>query len=264
MEQLNYSKTKEILYTTPSGNAPRKLILLHAIGTDRSLWDDVVPAWSDLADLILCDFPGHGEAPDPIRAHTMFTLADCIVGMMDAEGIDTAHVAGISLGGMVGLALAVRHPDRVASLVAADARVDAPDDYKRLWDGLIATAESEGMAPIAAFMTERWFGPDPAARPAGAARIESSLEATRPAGFVAAARAIQALDFEDELATITCPVLMAAGERDGVLPEKMRQLSTLVPDCRFVEIAGAGHLPAIDNPQAFAEAVASFLAEQPA
>jgi 3-oxoadipate enol-lactonase len=257
-----HGKTKEISYEVRPGSGAEKLILLHAIGTDRSLWDDVAADWSGVGTLVLCDLPGHGSAPDPVGEPTMFDLADSVVEAMDAEGIDTAHVVGISLGGMIGLAMAVRHPDRLASLVAADARVDAPEDYRRMWDGLIATAEGEGMGPIATFMGERWFGADPAARPPGAARVVASLNATRPAGFVAASRAIQGLDFEDALATITCPTLLAVGENDGALPEKMKYLSTLVPGCGFVEIAGAGHLPAIDNPEAFADAVASFIARQ--
>lgn len=260
MSDTRHGKTKKISYEVRPGPGAEKLILLHAIGTDRSLWDDVAADWSGLGTLVLCDLPGHGSAPDPAGAATMFELADSVVEVMDAEGVDAAHVVGISLGGMIGLALAVRHPGRVTSLVAADARVDAPEDYRRMWDGLIATAEDEGMGPIAAFMGARWFGTDPAAHPPGAGRVIASLTATRPAGFVAAARAIQGLDFEAALATISCPTLLAVGENDGALPEKMKQLSTLVPGCGFVEIAGAGHLPAIDNPAAFGHAVASFIA----
>ena len=262
MTDAKHGKTTRISYEMRLGTGPGTLILLHAIGTDRSLWDDVVAGWSGLGTLVHCDLPGHGAAPDPAGEPSMFELADAVVEVMDAEGIDTADVVGISLGGMIGLALAVRHPDRLASLVAADARVDAPEDYRRMWDGLIDTVEREGMGPIAAFMGERWFGADPAARPPGAARVIASLNATRPAGFIAASRAIQGLDFEDALAGIRCPTLLAVGENDGALPEKMKYLSTLVPGCRFAEIAGAGHLPAIDNPSEFGRVVASFIAGQ--
>lgn len=262
MSAPRHGNTKDISYKIHPGSGSETLILLHAIGTDKSLWDEVISDWSDLGTLVLCDLPGHGSAPDPTGEPSMFDLADSVVAVLDAEGIDAAHVVGISLGGMIGLALAVRHPDRVASLVAADARVDAPEDYRSMWDGLIARVESEGMAPIASFMTERWFGADPAARPPGAARVTASLTATRPAGFIAASRAIQGLDFEDELASITSPTLLAVGENDGALPEKMKYLSTLVPQCGFVEIADAGHLPAIDNPRRFAEVVASFVSRQ--
>ena len=235
------------------------VVLLHAIGTNHSLWDQQAEVWGRTHKIIRCDLPGYGESPPAKPPFTMFSYADAVVGMLDQLNIAAAHIVGLSLGGMIGSALALAHPERVQSLVIADARVDAPDEYRAIWDTLIGMAEKEGMAAVAAFMLNRWFG-DRAAQPdAGILAVAKSLDVTSADGFIASARAIQQLDYLNRVAEISCPTLLLVGANDGVLPDVMADIHRRIPGSMYQVIEGAGHLANIDQPETFTNAVTRFL-----
>lgn len=238
------------------------MVLLHAIGTNRSLWDPQWEAWCAQYKVIRCDLPGHGSTPVSSQPETMFTLAKAVDEVIDKLGVGPAHVVGSSLGGMIGLALAIDHPGSVRSLVAADVRADAPDEYKTMWDGLISRADNEGMGAIAEFMIGRWFGEGAQERGDEIAAVANMLETTPVEGFIASAQAIQKMDFAGQVGEINCPTLLLAGENDGVLPKLMLEMSHDIQGSEYVGIKAAGHLPNIEQPDRFISAVNGFLEGQ--
>jgi 3-oxoadipate enol-lactonase len=192
----------------------------------------------------------------------MFSYAASVKALIDHLGIDSAHIVGSSLGGMIGLALAISSPASVRSLVAADVRVDAPGDYKKIWDNLIDMTNKEGMRAISDFMVNRWFGEAAGDRDGEVKAVADTLKSTSPEGFITAARAIREMNFIDQLKNIACPTLLLVGENDGVLPGVMSDMKQLIEKSEYVEIKGAGHLPGIDKPQDFLVAVNGFLQDQ--
>lgn len=235
------------------------VIFLHAIGTNRHLWDRQQEMLRSSFRTIRADLPGHGETPVPDCILSIFEISAAVLGLMDELSLEAAHVVGASLGGMVGMALAIDNPERVLSLTAADVRADAPKPYREMWDQLIAMAETQGMQAVAAFMKARWFGETPTGSKNDMRCVSDALNSTSVSGFVASARAIQQMDFAHRVAEISVPSLLLVGENDGVLPRLMLDMCQGMPHAKFVEIKGAGHLPNIDQPGAFDDALTGFL-----
>lgn len=237
------------------------LVLLHAIGTDAGMWAPQMVALRRAHRVVAVDLPGHGDSAEVDSAASTAAFAAKLAQTLDGLGIARCDLLGLSLGGMVAVAFASAHPERVSRLIACDLRLDAPEDYQALWDRLIARAENEGMAAVAAFMTERWFGSGARAANPMVAEIAAMLRRTPAAGFTLAARAIQALDLLPQAAAIAAPALLLAGSEDGVLPQVMAELAGAMPRAHLEILAGAGHLSNIDQPAAFTAAVLAFLSE---
>ncbi|WP_345751037.1 alpha/beta fold hydrolase [Microbacterium rhizophilus] len=225
-------------------------VLLHPIALDRATWRDV-----PIPGALALDLPGHGDAPwdDP---RDLDEVADRVVARApEGERID---VVGVSLGGMVALHTALRHPDRVRSLVVACAPAATPVEVMR--ERADAT-EREGMAGMLASMRERWFSPGVLeARPAYVGEVERRLLADDPRIVAGGWRLIAGHDVADRLAEIRIPVTVVAGSGDtSVPPAAARALAAGLPDAAYVELEGA-HMIHLEQPAAFAAAVARHLA----
>ncbi|MGE0802051.1 MAG: alpha/beta fold hydrolase [Lautropia sp.] len=207
------------------------------------------------------DTRGHGAsdaAPPPYRFDDL--VAD-LVAVLDALELARVHYLGLSLGGMSGFGLGIRHPERLASLCLCDCRADAPAAFAAPWDDRIATASASGCAALADSTTERWFGTAfLAAHPDLASRFRQQVGATSVDGFVGCAQAIQQLDYLRDVGTIRTPTGLIVGANDGPLPDAMKDLQARLPDATLDVIPGAGHLPNIDQPVAFDTALLRHLA----
>lgn len=204
------------------------------------------------------DQRGHGGTPVPPDCTFDGLIGDAAAALLDALGIGTVNMVGVSMGGVTALGLAARHPDRVSAVAISDANAATPEGGAAAWDGRIARAATGGMEALVEPTVERWFrtADTPAVR-----RVRQMIRRTPFEGFKRAARALQSFDLSDALAKLSRPALMVVGAGDGVLPDTMRRMSAEVPASRFVEIAEAGHLPNIERPGAFNEALARFLRE---
>lgn len=231
------------------------IVMTHSILSSAAMWDEQAALLADRGWYVVrVDTTGHGDSPAPTTdAVTMDSLAADTVAVLDALGINQAHYVGLSLGGMSGFGLGIRHGARFLSLVLCDARADAPPAVAAPWDERIAMAEQHGTcAPLAAPTIERWFGREfVAANPAIAERFQGIAAATSVKGFVGCARAIQGLDYLAGVSGIETPVSMIVGSNDGVLPDAMRALQLHIPDSTLEMIPNAGHLPNVDQPVAF-------------
>jgi 3-oxoadipate enol-lactonase len=140
----------------------------------------------------------------------------------------------------------------VASLVLCDCRADAPPPVAAPWDERMQSALRAGCASLAESTVERWFGKAfLAAHPDVAQHFRSGVGATSVEGFVGCARAIQRLDYLARVPRIQAPTTLIVGANDGPLPQAMADIQKLIPGSVLEVIAGAGHLPNIDQPAAF-------------
>src|SRR5690606_3178622 len=163
-----------------------------------------------------------------------------------------------SLGGMVGQWMGVRAPERMERLVLAN--TSAFMGPPSAWDARIASALSQGMAPLAAASVARWFTPDFATRaPDPVAVIEAGLLATSPQGYAGCCAAIRDMDLRRLGGLITTPSLVISGDADPATPpDHAAALVKAIPEAQLKVLNGA-HLSNVEQPDAFAGAVLSFL-----
>ncbi len=243
-------------------NAPW-LILSNSLATDIRMWDPQLDLFTSSHRVLRYDSRGHGNSGLSPAGFSFTTLASDVVQLMDSLDIRTADMAGISMGGMTGLATALLAPDRIRRLVCCDARADAPDMYRAIWDGNIARLHEGGIGPLCEPTMERWFTTSFRDDPVNAATLDlvrDMISKTPDAGYELAARCLQSLDLLPHLGDIRCPTLYIVGEEDPAAPiAVMQDMADKTPDGRLVIIREAAHLSNIEQPAAFSKAVSSFL-----
>lgn len=205
------------------------------------------------------DARGHGQSTVSPSPYRMGQLADDVIALLDALGVERAHFVGLSLGGMIAFDLLTRYPQRLLSAVVCDARADSPDFFAAPWDERIALARDEGMKMLASPTIARWAGAQ--FRESDAARALYRMICDMPVeGFVGTARALQDFDFRGGLGNVRVPVTLICGENDGVLPEEMGALAARIPGSIIELVANAGHLPNLENSGDFNAALLRHLA----
>jgi 3-oxoadipate enol-lactonase len=169
---------------------------------------------------------------------------------------------GLSMGGMVGQGLAIRHPELVKALVLANTTSQYPEAAKPMWAQRIATVESQGLAGIVDAVMERYFtAAYRAAQPDVVAAFRQRVLRTNAAGYAASCHAIGAVDWLDRLATVRCPTLVIAGALDVGAPVAMSQaMAERIPGAELVVIDDASHLSVAEQPVEFEQALQQFLA----
>jgi 3-oxoadipate enol-lactonase len=229
------------------------VFMTHSILSSSRMWD--LQAQSLIARgwrVVRPDTRGHGASSAPAAPYSMDDLAADSVAVMDALQIDKVHYVGLSLGGMSGFGLGIHHADRLLSLCLCDARADAPPAFAAPWDERMAIASQQGCAALAVSTTERWFGQAfLEAHPTLAQQFQADAAATSAEGFIGCARAIQQLNYLSELNRIHTACTLVVGANDGPLPQAMQDIQSRIPGSQLEVIAGAGHLPNIDQAERF-------------
>lgn len=236
------------------------LTLCHPIGSDRHVWESLLPLLESQHRVLAYDLRGHGQAPPSEGAASMDELAQDCLALWDTLGIARSHVLGLSLGGCAGLALARRAPERVQSLSVACARLDMDDAASAMWRQRAELVRAQGMEAIVTPTLERWFTPEfRAAQPALMARVAHTLQATSVPGYAACALALAQGQSVDDLRQLRMPVQYIAGLQDQAVPlAHLQRYHALTPGARWVPLRGP-HLLHLENPGEFATAVLDFL-----
>ncbi|MEU1130382.1 4-carboxymuconolactone decarboxylase [Streptomyces sp. NPDC005900] len=225
------------------------LILGASLGTTWHMWDRQIPELTRHWRVFRFDMPGHGGAP----AHpcgSVGELAGRLLATLDELGVRRFGYAGCAFGGAIGAELALRHPQRVASLalIAASPRFGTADEFRRR--GVIV--RSNGLDPIARSAPERWFTPGfAAAQPAITDWAVQMVRTTDPGCYIAACEALAAFDVRAELGRIGVPTLVLVGSEDQVTGQgEARTLVAGIPDSRLAVVPGASHLAPVEQPAA--------------
>jgi 3-oxoadipate enol-lactonase len=248
-----------IAITAPVGPADAPLVVLGpSLGTSTILWEDVVPALSADYRVVAWDLPGHGASPNADEPFTVGELADAVAaGVRDLGGAPVLY-AGVSLGGAVGLELALRHPDLLdrAAIVASGAQLGDPTG----WHERAAHARTQSTSSLIVGSAQRWFAPDSIERrPELTGRLLHALQGADDESYARCCEALAGYDVRGRLSEIGLPVLAAWGEHDAVAPEpKAIEISEGVRDGRAVRIDGAAHLPPAEQPEATARLLLDF------
>lgn len=238
------------------------LVLLHGLGSSSADWALQLPTFGERHRVLVFDLPGHGASPRPRGRLTIEAVADDVAQLLRQMGLPPAHMIGLSFGGCVALALAIRAPDRVRSLILVNAfaRLQAagPRSAMRIVQrlALLATAPMER---VAAHVARGLFG-EPSQRDLYEAAV-ASLSRTSRRTYGAALGALAAFDARARLAEVRCPTLVVAGARDTTVPRAAQEaLARAIPGAGLVVLDESGHASNIDQPARFNRLVLEFLA----
>ena len=246
-------------YLEAGGGSETPVIFLHGVGSDKSVWRPQLDHFGRLRRALAFDYPGYGES-ELVDGATRDDFAASILAAMSKLGIGRAHVCGLSLGGVVAIAMHAAAPQRCASLIIADSFAVHPDG-QGIHDRSVAASHSMTMRALAEARTGVLLGS--AVTDALRAEVIDTMAVIDPAAYRMGAEAVWLADQRDRAATIDVPTLILVGEEDGITPPALsEELHRLVPHARLERIASAGHLANAEQPQAFNRAIESFLAEQ--
>lgn len=252
------------IHYTLNGSAGAPVVTLsHSLATHLGMWEPQMAALSGRYRVLRYDTRGHGETDAPSGAYSLDQLAEDAKALLAALGIERTHFIGLSLGGMVGQVLALKHPEMLRSLILCDTSSRVPPEARPMWDERIRIAETQGMEPHVAPTIARWFTPDYVqAHPDMVDRVRTMIRRTRPQGYIGCGHAIRMLDLTDALHRIAVPTLVIVGEEDPGTPvPAARTIHERISGSELVVLRSASHLSNIEQGDAFNAAVTTFLAK---
>jgi len=252
------------LQLTETGDAGPPLLLVHGFPLDHTMWEGQLAELARQARVLAPDLRGFGNSEPAGESVLMEEYADDLAALLDVRGISEPVVfCGLSMGGYIAWQFFRRHRARLRGLILCDTR--AAGDTAMAAQARLVNAQRaliEGVGFLADAMLEKLFAAETRQR-----RPEL-VEATRqvmlrasPRGVAAALRGMAArADVSAWLPTIDLPTLVICGREDAITNvEEMRGMAERLPQARFVEVAGAGHMAPLEQPQAVNEAICEFL-----
>lgn len=240
------------------GGAGRPIVFLHGVGSDKSVWKPQLAHFGQSRRAIAFDYPGYCDSdswPDATRDN----FAASILTAMDALGVESAHICGLSLGGIIAIAMHAAAPERCASLILADSFAVHPDG-EGIYRRSVEASRNIGMRALAEARVDVLLGS--AATKELRSEVVETMAGINPKAYEIGARAVWLADQRDRAAAIRVPTLVLVGAEDKVTPPALsEELAALIPGARPEVIAAAGHLANAEQPPAFNAAIDRFLAE---
>jgi 3-oxoadipate enol-lactonase len=241
------------------GDGP-PLFLFHSLLSDRASFDAIAPQLSQAFRVLVPELPGFGKS----RAVTggLAEVADRMAeALKEAAGGDETIVLGNGYGGFVALQMAIRHPAVASKLILADCGAAFSEEGRQAFRNMAAASKAKGLSAITDVAMRRLFAPEfQAGHPDLMRDRREAFLKTDPEVFQAACAALAELDLRPELAKVKVPVLVLVGEQDEATPLPMsRELAALLPDARLKIIPGCAHVPQLQSPEVFLEAIGEFL-----
>jgi 3-oxoadipate enol-lactonase len=240
------------------------VVFANSPGTDLRLWDAVVPLLPPGLGIIRFDKRGHGLSSAPPGPCGKGALVRDAGRLLDLPGVRDCVVVGLSVGGMIAQGLAARHPSMARGLVLCDTAHKIGTEQS--WNTRIDTVKAQGIGAIADGVMKVWFTPQ-FRRPENAAFEGYKAMLTRQSveGYTGTCAALRDCDLTESSRALKLPVLCLVGDQDGSTPpDLVRSTAELIPGARFEVIRDAGHIPCVEQPEATARLIASFLGGLPA
>jgi 3-oxoadipate enol-lactonase/4-carboxymuconolactone decarboxylase len=246
---------------TGPADAPA-VLFSNSLGTTLEMWDRQARALAGRYRVIRYDTRGHGRSSTGTGGLTVERLAADAAAILDHFAIDRAHVVGLSLGGMTAQALAIHHPERVASLVLMATAPYLPP--RENWEARATTVREKGMGAIVDAVLARWFTPAMTQTdPAALAHLRGRFLAVDPDGYAACCLAIAGMDLRPRLGGITVPTLVVAGADDPVTtPAMCEDLARAIPGAGCEVVPGSAHILNVEKADEANGLLAAFLAVQ--
>lgn len=252
------SQNADIHYQTFGDSSHPALIFSNSLGTNLSMWQAQIEAFSQDYFVICYDTRGHGASTAPQGPYTIEQLAQDVVNLLDHLNIEKAAFCGISMGGLTGQWLAIHHAKRFSHVIVCNTA--AKIGQEQAWLDRASLVREQGLAPIASTAAGRWFTEAfVQSNPDIVAKLSNDLGAGSPEGYASCCEALAKADVSEQLKQINIPILIVAGQQDPI---------TTVADgeCMQQGIAGsqlfkinASHISNIEQPECFNQAVHDFI-----
>lgn len=242
------------------------VVLLHAFPLSSTMWRDVRAAVGDGVRLVTPDQRGFGGSPMGDDPPALEPVADDAADLLDRLGLDRVVLGGLSMGGYAVMAFLRRHAHRVRGVVLADTKAAAdPPEAAVNRERIAARLDAEGSSDVLVEdVLPTLLGPTTTQeRPSLTGRVTGLVESAPPAAAAWAQRAMAARpDSLDVLRGVDVPALVLRGTEDGLSSRADSEaMAQALPRGRLVELERAGHLTALEVPDAFATALRDWLAE---
>ncbi|MDI5980361.1 3-oxoadipate enol-lactonase [Amycolatopsis magusensis] len=240
----------------PADGVP--VVLSGSLGSTLAMWEpQVAPLTEAGYRVIRYDHRGHGRSPVPEGPYELADLGVDVLALLDELGVEKAHFAGLSLGGMTGMWLGAHAPERLSSLVlcCTSAKLGPPE----MWADRIRAVRESGTESLASAVVGRWV--TPAFDPERRAELERMVASTPDEGYAGCCAAIEVMDLTGELAGITVPTLVISATEDpSTPPPHGKAIAEAIPGARYAEVRGAAHLGNVERPDEFSELILARLA----
>lgn len=247
-----------------SGSEGPVLLLIHGFPLDHTMWRHQLTGLSDVAQVIAPDLPGYGKSESTSSPFSMEGAADGLAQLLDAMNVESPVIyCGLSMGGYIGWQFWQRHRERLAGLICCDTRAAGdPPEVARGRELMAARVRNEGNDFVAPAMIPKLFAADTVA--AGSAAVDETMSVisattaeTIALGQLAMAQRVDATAW---LTEIVCPTLLVVGAEDVITtPTEMQGMAEQLSDAHFHELAVAGHMAPLEQPEAFNQIVRDFL-----
>ena len=249
----------ELAYEVDGPEGAPTVVLSNSLGSTPAMWDPQLPAFASRFRVVRYDHRGHGASPVPPAPYELGDLGADAIALLDRLGLERVHWCGLSLGGMVGMWMAINAPDRIDRLVlcCTSAKLGPPD----MWADRAQTVRAQGVDAVADAGIERWLTPGFVERePDTAARIRAMLAATPDEGYAACCGVIERMDQLSQLGSIRAPTLVIAADDDPATPpEHGERIAAAIPGARLEIVPGARHLATIEQPEAMTRLILGHL-----
>lgn len=231
------------------------IVFLHGVGSDKSVWHPQLAHFGKQRRAIAFDYPGYGESDPAPRGTTRDDYGSAIISALHEIGVNRAHICGLSLGGIVAIAIHDAAPERCASLILADSFAVHPDGAAIYERSIAGSSDLEAMANARVDMLVA-APADPAVR----REVIETMSRIDPAAYRLGAEAVWLADQRERARAIAVPTLVLVGEEDLVTPKELScALAALIPDARMEVVRRAGHLANLEQPDEFNAFVDEFV-----
>ena len=236
------------------------VVFANSLGSDQSIWDEVINHLPRGLDTLTYDLRGHGHSA-VADDYTIRDLANDLIGLMEVLKLSKVLLCGVSVGGMIAQDIAARRPDLVSSLILSTTASQIGNAEK--WNWRIEAARTAGVASIADSILGNWFAHTyKTTHPGRWALHHTMLCRTSGVGYAATSAAIRDADLSEYACKITAPTLCIAGTEDkSVPPEQVMGLAKAIPNARYMEFNGVGHLPPLEVPEKVAALIAEMVSK---
>ena len=237
------------------------VVLSHSLSASLLMWNLQMDALNPHFQVLRYDMRGHGKSDGTPGPYTLELLAEDVIGLLDALGIDRVHFVGLSIGGMIGQSLALNYIHRLRSLALCDTAALIPAEAQPIWQERMDKARSKGMKVQVDETMERWFTPSFLKQSSPMVEIiRKQIPATSVQGYIGCAEAIRKLNYLDQLSKIKIPTLIIVGEDDPGTPVSASEaIHKQLSNSKLVILPSARHLSNIEQAEAFNATLLKFL-----
>ena len=245
------------------------IVFAHSLACSSAMWRRQVEDFAGRYRVLVFDTRGHGQssAPSPGPRGGNYSFDDLVAdtdSLLTALDIERPHFIGLSMGGMLAQAFALKHPKKLRSLTIADSVSEWPPETADLFASRVAQAREGGMQAVVEGSLGRWFTPSfRKSNPAEVAAIARVIEGTPVDGYAGCCYSIPRVNFTAQLKQVAAPILVMVGREDPATTLAMsQQIHSAAPESSLVAIDRAAHLSNIEQPAAFNAAIHKFLGER--